>query len=86
MTPMYYRGASAEILVYDITNKESFESVKGWANELEQQLSEPIIIAIAGNKSDLAEQQQVKRSDAALYAEGIEAALFEISAKTRQRT
>jgi len=81
MTPMYYRGASAAILVYDITNKESFESVKGWANELEQQLTESIIITIAGNKSDLADQQQVKKADAVIYAEGIEAALFEISAK-----
>lgn len=32
MTPMYYRGAAAAILVYDITNPKSFEAVQDWVN------------------------------------------------------
>jgi len=81
MTPMYYRGSAAAILVYDITNQQSFDSVKGWVEELMQNLSEPIIITIAGNKSDLEAQKQVSTKDAQIYADGINAAFFEVSAK-----
>ena len=57
---MYYRGAQAAIVVYDITSAESFEKAKSWITELQQQGSPNIVIAIAGNKADLAAQRTVQ--------------------------
>jgi GTPase SAR1 family protein len=81
MTPMYYRGASAAILVYDITSVESFECVKDWVNELRTQVQHDIVLAIAGNKSDLEEQRQVKLAKAKEYADSVGAIIYETSAK-----
>ena len=56
---MYYRGAQAAIVVFDITSTESFDKAKVWVNELQRQGSPNIIIALAGNKSDLAQKRTV---------------------------
>uniref|UniRef100_A0A8C7HYK7 RAB5A, member RAS oncogene family, b n=1 Tax=Oncorhynchus kisutch TaxID=8019 RepID=A0A8C7HYK7_ONCKI len=57
LAPMYYRGAQAAIVVYDITNKESFARAKNWVKELQRQASPNIVIALAGNKADLANKR-----------------------------
>ena len=84
MLPMYYRGASAAILVYDITSVESFECVKDWVNELRTHVQHDIVLAIAGNKADLGEQRQVKLAKATEYAESVGAIIYETSAKDNQ--
>merc|ERR1719222_1552705 len=53
LAPMYYRGAQAAIVVYDITNADTFERAKTWVKELQRQASPNIVIALAGNKADL---------------------------------
>ena len=50
---MYYRGAGAAIVVYDITKMNSSRTLKEWINELQAQGPQDIAIAIAGNKRDL---------------------------------
>uniref|UniRef100_A0A8C1HHV7 small monomeric GTPase n=2 Tax=Cyprinus carpio TaxID=7962 RepID=A0A8C1HHV7_CYPCA len=57
LAPMYYRGAQAAIVVYDITNEESFARAKNWVKELQRQASPNIVIALAGNKADLANKR-----------------------------
>ncbi|NXR21610.1 RAB5A protein, partial [Cinclus mexicanus] len=59
LAPMYYRGAQAAIVVYDITNEESFARAKNWVKELQRQASPNIVIALAGNKADLANKRAV---------------------------
>ncbi|KAF9177710.1 hypothetical protein BGZ51_008455 [Haplosporangium sp. Z 767] len=54
MAPMYYRGANAAILVYDITSEESFRDMNSWVEELRKNMSEELIIHVVGNKLDLA--------------------------------
>ena len=56
---MYYRGAQAAIVVFDITSTESFDKAKSWVSELQRQGSPNIVIALAGNKSDLASKRTV---------------------------
>lgn len=56
---MYYRGAAAAIIVYDITDPESFEKMKGWVQELKRLASADIVIAIVGNKCDEVEKREV---------------------------
>ena len=54
---MYYRGAAAAIIVYDITRANTFNTLKTWVEELKSKGPKDIIIAIAGNKADLEEQR-----------------------------
>ncbi|XP_005372442.1 ras-related protein Rab-5B-like, partial [Microtus ochrogaster] len=60
LAPMYYRGAQAAIVVYDITNQETFARAKTWVKELQRQASPSIVIALAGNKADLANKRMVE--------------------------
>ncbi len=57
---MYYRGAQAAIVVYDITNQDTFMRAKTWVKELQRQASPNIVIALAGNKADLASKRMVE--------------------------
>lgn len=82
LAPMYYRGAAAAIIVYDITRQASFVRLKSWVQELESHGPENIVIAIAGNKNDLEESREVDQGDAEKYAAGIGAMFTETSAKT----
>ncbi|KAL0949166.1 hypothetical protein HGRIS_009247 [Hohenbuehelia grisea] len=59
MAPMYYRGANAALLLYDITNAETFDAVRGWLEELKRNCSPDLIIYIVGSKADLNRQRQV---------------------------
>ncbi|KAG0430229.1 hypothetical protein HPB47_022866 [Ixodes persulcatus] len=60
LAPMYYRGAQAAIVVYDITNQDTFGRAKTWVKELQRQASPSIVIALAGNKADLASKRAVE--------------------------
>eukprot|EP00064_Thunnus_orientalis_P009800 superscaffoldBa00001269_g9826 len=90
LAPMYYRGAQAAIVVYDITNearssihdKESFARAKNWVKELQRQASPNIVIALSGNKADLANKRAVDFQDAQSYADDNSLLFMETSAKT----
>ena len=51
---MYYRGAAAAVVVYDVTSRDSFARAQAWVRELQRQASPGLVIALAGNKADLA--------------------------------
>jgi Ras-related protein Rab-21 len=53
LNSVYYRDAAGAILVYDITDRDSFAKVKKWVDELKIYLPDDTPIAIAGNKCDL---------------------------------
>ena len=55
-----FRGSQAAIVVYDITNMESFKRAKVWIKELRQQTSADIVIALTGNKADLTSERGVQ--------------------------
>ena len=57
--PMYFRGAVAAVLVYDITSEESFQNVQSWVKELRQSGPDSIILAVAGNKRDRQKERKV---------------------------
>ena len=81
LTSSYYRGAHGIIIVYDVTNKDSFDNVRQWMQEIEKFASENVNKLLVGNKSDLEEQREVT------YDEGVELAkkfyipFLEVSAK-----
>jgi small GTP-binding protein len=82
LAPMYYRGAQAAIVVYDITNKETFQKAQTWIKELQRQASPNIVIALAGNKLDLASKRAVSYEEAKAYADESSLLFMETSAKT----
>ncbi|CAM9161168.1 unnamed protein product [Scytosiphon promiscuus] len=84
LAPMYYRGAAAAIVVYDVTNKESFNGAKSWVKELQRRGDPNVIIALAGNKADLEHRRQVQSEEARQYAEDNGLIHMETSAKSAQ--
>ncbi|ESO06239.1 hypothetical protein HELRODRAFT_155684 [Helobdella robusta] len=82
LAPMYYRGAQAAIIVYDITSQDTFLRATNWVKELQRQASPNIVMALAGNKSDLANKRMVEYADAQQYAEENNLLFMETSAKT----
>lgn len=85
LAPLYYRGASAAAVVYDITSPESFRKAKFWVQELQRHASPGIVIALVGNKSDLAADREVSREEAAALAAEFDMAVhIETSAKTSE--
>uniref|UniRef100_A0A8V0Y6J3 Ras-related protein Rab-24 n=1 Tax=Gallus gallus TaxID=9031 RepID=A0A8V0Y6J3_CHICK len=87
MSRIYYRGARAAIVCYDLTNSSSFQRAKFWVNEL-QNCEEGCRIYLCGTKSDLLEEDRRKRDvdfhDVQDYADEVKAELFETSSKTGQ--
>ena len=55
---MYYRGAQAAVVVFDLTNHESFEGAKSWVKELQRRGDPSMIVALAGNKVRMAVGQR----------------------------
>lgn len=84
LAPMYYRGAAAAIIVYDITNSDSFGRAKKWVQELQRQGNPNLVMALAGNKADLSAKRKVEAEEGQSYAEENGLFFMETSAKTAQ--
>ncbi|GIX65376.1 ras-related protein Rab-5C, putative [Babesia caballi] len=82
LAPMYYRGSSAAIIVYDITLRESFQQAKGWIQELQSHVDPNIVLALAGNKLDLEASREVSRDMAEEFASANNCLFMETSAKS----
>ncbi|CAH2056658.1 unnamed protein product, partial [Iphiclides podalirius] len=80
MAPMYYRNANAALLVFDITSVSSFTAIKSWVKELQSNVPEPLVLALVGNKADLADARAVAASEAQRFAATLGAAYAETSA------
>eukprot|EP01097_Dermamoeba_algensis_P005970 TRINITY_DN3758_c0_g1_i1.p1 TRINITY_DN3758_c0_g1~~TRINITY_DN3758_c0_g1_i1.p1 ORF type:complete len:188 (-),score=41.32 TRINITY_DN3758_c0_g1_i1:243-806(-) len=83
LTVSYYRSIDAAVLVYDISNKESFTNLENWVRELEQFTHDARIVKIlVGNKLDLEAERKVTKEEASHFAEENKCKNFEVSAKT----
>lgn len=59
ITTAYYRGSMGIMLVYDVTNEKSFENIKNWIRNIEENASADVEKMILGNKCDLDAKRQV---------------------------
>uniref|UniRef100_K3Y200 Ras-related protein RHN1 n=1 Tax=Setaria italica TaxID=4555 RepID=K3Y200_SETIT len=85
LAPMYYRGAAAAVVVFDITSTDSYMRAKRWVDEIQRQAGNPhLVMALVGNKVDLEERRQVGTQEAMDYAEANGLLFTETSAKTAQ--
>ena len=78
----YYKGAKGAFIVYDITRKETFDSVDRWANDLMTECDKNITIILIGNKNDLENQRQVTKEQGEEKAKAFRLGFFEMSALT----
>lgn len=63
LAPMYYRGAQAALIVYDITSKDSFHKAQNWIRELQRQANANIVIALVGNKLGKVKSSSTNKSN-----------------------
>eukprot|EP00357_Protocruzia_adherens_P037301 CAMPEP_0114987554 /NCGR_PEP_ID=MMETSP0216-20121206/9072_1 /TAXON_ID=223996 /ORGANISM="Protocruzia adherens, Strain Boccale" /LENGTH=215 /DNA_ID=CAMNT_0002350165 /DNA_START=53 /DNA_END=697 /DNA_ORIENTATION=- len=84
ITPAYYRSVMGVILVYDITDAQSYENVDYWMKNLEDHASPHISKLLIGNKSDLTEARTVDYEKGKALADGYGIKFIECSAKTSE--
>jgi len=81
ITSSYYRGAHGIIVVYDVTDQESFNNVKTWLSEIDRYANENVNKLLVGNKSDLTSKKVVDYATAKAFADEIGIPFMETSAK-----
>ncbi|KAB2091982.1 hypothetical protein ES319_A03G232600v1 [Gossypium barbadense] len=81
ITSSYYRGAHGIIIVYDVTEMESFNSVKQWLNEIDRYANDSVCKLLVGNKCDLVENKVVDTQRAKAFADELGIPFLETSAK-----
>jgi len=81
ITTSYYRGAHCIVLVYDVTQLDTFEHVHKWYQQINEHCNPNVHILLVGNKSDLADNRQVPYEDAEKMAQNLGISVFETSAK-----
>ncbi|RXH67346.1 hypothetical protein DVH24_027466, partial [Malus domestica] len=81
ITSSYYRGAHGIILVYDVTDQESFNNVKTWLQEIDKFAVGNVNKLLVGNKSDLADKKVVSSEASKAFADELGIPFLETSAK-----
>nr|XP_010948184.1 ras-related protein Rab-26 [Camelus bactrianus] len=82
VTHAYYRDAHALLLLYDVTNKASFDSIQAWLAEIQEYAQHDVVLMLLGNKVDSAQERVVKREDGEKLAKEYGLPFMETSAKT----
>uniref|UniRef100_A0A8D0CAL0 RAB1B, member RAS onco family n=1 Tax=Salvator merianae TaxID=96440 RepID=A0A8D0CAL0_SALMN len=82
ITSSYYRGAHGIIIVYDVTDQDSFSNMHLWLEEINRYASENVNKLIVGNKSDLTSKKAVDYATAKEYADSLGVPFLETSAKS----
>ena len=82
ITTAYYRGALGFLLMYDITNEESFNAVADWSTQIKTYGWESAQIILVGNKSDMEYDRVVSRERGQELAHNLGYDFFEVSAKS----
>ncbi|KAI8983728.1 P-loop containing nucleoside triphosphate hydrolase protein [Pilobolus umbonatus] len=84
LTSSYYRGAQGVILVYDVSNRETFDALNTWWNEVNTYCSSPDVVKmIVGNKVDKESSRVVSYEEGANLAKKLQTLFVECSAKTK---
>ena len=81
ITRAYYKNSVCALVVYDITNRDSFNNVSTWIEDCKNQSPKTIFMVLVGNKSDLQDKRQVNYEEGQELAERFQMLFFETSAK-----
>ena len=81
MNTIYYKGATAIILVFSITDRPSFNAISNWVTQIKENTSEEVCLILAGNKCDLETERQISFAEGKSLAEQLSIPFLECSAK-----
>jgi len=84
VTHAYYRDAHALLLLYDVTNKTSFDNIRAWLGEIREYAQDDVVILLIGNKADAGSERVVRREDGERLAREYDVTFMETSAKSGQ--
>jgi small GTP-binding protein len=84
LTASFYHNADAVILVYDTTNRESFQKISFWLSQVKINCRKPVRLMLIGNKNDLVSDRQIALEEAKSFAKHNDMMFFEASAKTNE--
>ena len=82
LIPMYIREAQIILLVYDISDKDSFDAMPNWIQEVKEVLNKEVVFALIGNKMDMESQRKISYEEGKKLAEKNNFVFQEVSAKT----
>ncbi|XP_066091219.1 ras-related protein Rab-37 isoform X3 [Saccopteryx bilineata] len=82
VTHAYYRDAQALLLLYDITNKSSFDNIRAWLAEIHEYAQRDVVIMLLGNKADVSSERVIRSEDGETLAREYGVPFMETSAKT----
>ena len=85
ITASYYRGGNGILVVYDITDRESFNNLNSWLIEIEKSANKNVYQILIGNKCDLEEKRAVTYQEGKDFADSNGMKFIETSAKTCQQ-
>ena len=77
----YFQSSDGFLVVYDITNKESFDTLDYWIEEIKSNSQELSKMILVGNKCDIEKERKIKKDDGKAYAKKKQIKFFEVSAK-----
>ena len=83
ITSAYYKGSHGVMLVYDVTDRDSFNNISNWISETRKYAGPGIVKMLVGNKCDLTEGRKVSYKEGAEFAEKENMMFFETSAKAK---
>ena len=78
---LYFRGAHGILLIYDVTNRDSFKNLESWLIEIEKNASENVLKILIGNKNDLQDEKDIKTEEGEAFAKRNGMQFMETSAK-----
>uniref|UniRef100_A0A8C3AYV9 small monomeric GTPase n=1 Tax=Cyclopterus lumpus TaxID=8103 RepID=A0A8C3AYV9_CYCLU len=82
VTHAYYRDANALLLLYDVTNKASFDNIRAWLTEIHEYAQQDVVVMLLGNKVDSTHDRMVKREEGEKLAKEFGVPFMETSAKS----
>jgi Ras-related protein Rab-6A len=82
LIPSYIRDSSVAVIVFDVSNKQSFKNTSQWVNDVRSERGTEVLIMLVGNKTDKVEERSVTSEEALAHAKSLDALYAEVSAKT----
>ena len=82
ITKNYYKGAHGIILIYDVTNTDTYDNVENWISQIKEEASPNVVIYLVGNKVDMEDKRKVSTEDGQKIADANNLPFIETSAKS----
>ncbi|XP_054852230.1 ras-related protein Rab-6A-like isoform X2 [Eublepharis macularius] len=82
LIPSYIRDSAAAVIVFDVTNLNSFQQTSKWIDDVRTERGSDVIIMLVGNKTDLADKRQITTEEGEQRAKELSVMFIETSAKT----